>query len=63
MSTSQPAISGGMKPGVFASAFDYLVDTGQREQFFMLPLEPEASLAAIPKLLPASEDHVVRVWR
>jgi hypothetical protein len=27
-----------------------------REQFFMLLLEPEASLAAIPKLLPASED-------
>ena len=26
-----------------------------REQFFMLLLEPEASLAAIPKLLPASE--------
>jgi pimeloyl-ACP methyl ester carboxylesterase len=28
-----------------------------REQFFMLLLEPEASLAAIPKLLPASEDQ------
>jgi pimeloyl-ACP methyl ester carboxylesterase len=28
-----------------------------REQFFMLLLEPEASLAAIPKLLPASEDE------
>ena len=27
-----------------------------REQFFMLLLEPEASLAAIPKLLPSSED-------
>jgi hypothetical protein len=27
-----------------------------REQFFMLLLEPEASLAAIPKLLPGSED-------
>jgi hypothetical protein len=28
-----------------------------REQFFMLLLDPEASLAAIPKLLPASEDE------
>jgi hypothetical protein len=28
-----------------------------REQFFMLLLEPEASLAAIPKLLPSSEDE------
>jgi hypothetical protein len=28
-----------------------------REQFFMLLLEPEASLTAIPKLLPASEDE------
>ena len=28
-----------------------------REQFFMLLLEPEASLAAIPRLLPASEDQ------
>jgi pimeloyl-ACP methyl ester carboxylesterase len=28
-----------------------------REQFFMLLLEPEASLAAIPKLLPRSEDE------
>jgi hypothetical protein len=28
-----------------------------REQFFMLLLEPEASLAAIPKLLPPSEDQ------
>jgi hypothetical protein len=28
-----------------------------REQFFMLLLEPEASLAAIPKLLPKSEDE------
>jgi hypothetical protein len=28
-----------------------------REQFFMLLLEPEASLAAIPKLLPASDDE------
>jgi Protein of unknown function (DUF3141) len=28
-----------------------------REQFFMLLLEPEASLAAIPKLLPAGEDE------
>jgi hypothetical protein len=28
-----------------------------REQFFMLLLEPEASLAAIPKLLPAAEDE------
>ena len=28
-----------------------------REQFFMLLLGPEASLAAIPKLLPASEDQ------
>ena len=27
-----------------------------REQFFMLLLEPEASLAAIPKLLPPTED-------
>src|SRR3954467_15557397 len=27
-----------------------------REQFFMLLLEPEASLAAIPKLLPRGED-------
>jgi hypothetical protein len=28
-----------------------------REQFFMLLLEPEASLAAIPKLLPTGEDE------
>ena len=28
-----------------------------REQFFMLLLEPEASLAAIPKLLPPDEDE------
>jgi hypothetical protein len=28
-----------------------------REQFFMLLLEPEASLAAIPKLLPTNEDE------
>jgi hypothetical protein len=28
-----------------------------REQFFMLLLEPEASLAAIPKLLPSGEDE------
>ena len=28
-----------------------------REQFFMLLLEPEASLAAIPKLLPQGEDE------
>src|SRR6266550_1353319 len=28
-----------------------------REQFFMLLLEPEASLAAIPKVLPSSEDE------
>ena len=28
-----------------------------REQFFMLLLEPEASLAAIPKLLPKGEDE------
>jgi hypothetical protein len=28
-----------------------------REQFFMLLLEPEASLAAIPKLLPPGEDE------
>ena len=28
-----------------------------REQFFMLLLEPDASLAAIPKLLPSSEDE------
>jgi hypothetical protein len=28
-----------------------------REQFFMLLLDPEASLAAIPKLLPQSEDE------
>jgi hypothetical protein len=28
-----------------------------REQFFMLVLEPEASLATIPKLLPPSEDE------
>jgi hypothetical protein len=28
-----------------------------REQFFMLLLEPEASLAAIPKLLPSSDDE------
>jgi hypothetical protein len=28
-----------------------------REQFFMLLLEPEASLAAIPKLLPPAEDE------
>jgi hypothetical protein len=28
-----------------------------REQFFMLLLEPEASLAAIPKLLPPGQDE------
>ena len=28
-----------------------------REQFFMLLLEPEASLAAIPRLLPLNEDQ------
>jgi hypothetical protein len=28
-----------------------------REQFFMVLLEPEASLAAIPKLLPPGEDE------
>jgi hypothetical protein len=28
-----------------------------REQFFMLLLEPEASLAAIPKLLPPGEEE------
>jgi pimeloyl-ACP methyl ester carboxylesterase len=35
MSSNQPATSGGMKPGVFASAFDYLVDTGQRSVLFL----------------------------
>jgi hypothetical protein len=115
MSTDKPAISGDSLPDLFASAFEYLVDTGQRsvlfldvrrrpfvvidpraghgrsmvrpaewstsaasrdcggparamlprasrwrktivrEQFFMLLLELEASLAAIPKLLPSSE--------
>ena len=35
MSTKQPAISGRMQPGVFASAFEYLVDTGQRSVLFL----------------------------
>jgi hypothetical protein len=28
-----------------------------REQFFMLLLDPQASLAAIPKMLPSNEDE------
>jgi Protein of unknown function (DUF3141) len=35
MSTDKPAISGGTLPGVFASAFEYLVDTGQRSVLFL----------------------------
>ena len=35
MSTDKPAISGGTQPGVFASAFEYLVDTGQRSVLFL----------------------------
>ena len=35
MSTDKPAISGGTLPGLFASAFEYLVDTGQRSVLFL----------------------------
>jgi pimeloyl-ACP methyl ester carboxylesterase len=35
MSTDQPTISGGTQPGAFASAFEYLVDTGQRSVLFL----------------------------
>src|ERR1700722_9708051 len=35
MSTNQPTISGGTQPGAFASAFEYLVDTGQRSVLFL----------------------------
>src|ERR1700710_3229366 len=35
MSTSKPAISGDALPGLFASAFEYLVDTGQRSVLFL----------------------------
>jgi pimeloyl-ACP methyl ester carboxylesterase len=35
MSTDKPAISGGTQLGVFASAFEYLVDTGQRSVLFL----------------------------
>ena len=35
MSTDKPAISGGTQPGLFASAFEYLVDTGQRSVLFL----------------------------
>jgi pimeloyl-ACP methyl ester carboxylesterase len=35
MSTDKPAISGGTQPGIFASAFEYLVDTGQRSVLFL----------------------------
>jgi pimeloyl-ACP methyl ester carboxylesterase len=35
MSTDKPATSGGTQPGIFASAFEYLVDTGQRSVLFL----------------------------
>ena len=35
MSTDKPAISGETLPGIFASAFEYLVDTGQRSVLFL----------------------------
>src|SRR4051812_24881995 len=35
MSTDKPAISGNALPGLFASAFEYLVDTGQRSVLFL----------------------------
>ena len=35
MSTDKPAISGDALPGLFASAFEYLVDTGQRSVLFL----------------------------
>jgi len=35
MSTDKPAISRGNQPGIFASAFEYLVDTGQRNVLFL----------------------------
>jgi len=40
-------------PRLTVSQFKAIV----REQFFMLLLEPEASLAAIPRLLPSDEDQ------
>ena len=35
MSTDKPAISGDSLPGLFASAVEYLVDTGQRSVLFL----------------------------
>jgi hypothetical protein len=35
MSNNKPAISGDALPGLFASAFEYLVDTGQRSVLFL----------------------------
>ena len=35
MSSDKPAVSGDMSPGVFASALEYLVDTGQRSVLFL----------------------------
>src|SRR5258705_1203653 len=35
MSTDKPAISGDSLPRLFASAFEYLVDTGQRSVLFL----------------------------
>src|SRR5258707_3099040 len=35
MSTDKPAISGDSLPRLFASAFEYLVDTGQRGVLFL----------------------------
>ena len=35
MSTDKPAISGETLPGIFASALEYLVDTGQRNVLFL----------------------------
>src|SRR5580765_1592927 len=35
MSTDKPAISGDSLPGLFASAFEYLVDSGQRSVLFL----------------------------
>src|ERR1700675_2187779 len=35
MSTDKPAISGDALPALFASAFEYLVDTGQRSLLFL----------------------------
>ena len=35
MTTNEPAVSGAALPGIFAPAFEYLVDTGQRSVLFL----------------------------